>query len=69
MLRVSIVAGFALANSSAFAQVTKTPDWLAQFDCQTGLTCTLKCWGAGGAIETTYRSLFVYQYKEHPTRL
>lgn len=69
MMRVSIVAGLALASTSAAAQVNKTPDWLARFDCQAGLTCTLKCWGAGGDIETTYRSLSVYQYKEHPTRM
>jgi hypothetical protein len=68
MVRFSIVVGLALASSSAFAQV-KTPDWLAQFDCQAGSTCTLKCWGAGGDILTTYRSLVVYQYKEHPTRM
>ena len=68
MLRLSIAVSLAVASSGALAQV-KTPDWLAQFDCPAGSACTLKCWGAGGDINTTYKSLLVYQYKEHPTRL
>jgi hypothetical protein len=68
MLKLSIAAALTIASTSAFAQI-KTPDWLAEFDCQSGITCTLKCWGAAGELTATYKTLVVYQYKEHPTRL
>jgi len=41
---------------------------IVQYDCQQA-QCSLKCWGTGGNIEFTYRSVTVFQWKEHPRRL
>ena len=40
---------------------------LVQYDC--AQDCTLKCWGTGSNIELTYRTLLVFQWKDHVRRL
>lgn len=40
---------------------------LVQYDCTQD--CNLKCWGTEGNIDVTYRTLTVFQWKDHPRRL
>jgi hypothetical protein len=40
---------------------------LVQFDCTQD--CSLKCWGTAGNIDLTYRTLLVFQWKDHVRRL
>jgi hypothetical protein len=40
---------------------------LVQYDCTQN--CNLKCWGTAGNIDLTYRTLLVFQWKDHVRRL
>ena len=40
---------------------------LVQYDCTQD--CNLKCWGPEGNIDLTYRTLTVFQWKDHVRRL
>jgi hypothetical protein len=54
----------------AFAETgLQSIEKLSIFRCESGKTCSLKCWGAGGDLTDSYKELLVYQFKDHPRRL
>jgi hypothetical protein len=70
MFRCFIVLAFIIMGGAAAAQTiqVKPEDMISYFKCA-NQTCDLKCWGTGGNIDAKYKEMYVYQFKQHPTRL
>ena len=57
-----------LCTTSAFANKDMQPiTQMLKFVCKDG--CQMKCWGAGGDLNATYREAVVHQFAVQPTRL
>lgn len=66
MLRPMLFLTF-LSFGPSLASALSEIQALVQYDCTQD--CNLKCWGTEGSIDLTYRTLTVFQWKEHPRRL
>jgi len=70
MMRLSIAAVLILVSSVAMGE-RKPVDEITSFVCElpAGQTRKVKCSGAGGVLNESYKLLQIYQFAAHPTRL
>lgn len=58
-----VVLGLFPMPANAYSEMQPLVEYVCTQD------CTLKCWGTDGNIDLTYRTLTVFQWKDHPRRL